>query len=66
MEKMIRPCELQQVLGLGKSVIYRMLATGEIPCVIVTNGRRRRSFRVRPADLERWMRGREVTNARSN
>jgi excisionase family DNA binding protein len=61
-EKLLKPKELQTILGLGKSIIYRMLASGVIPCVLVTEGQRRRSFRVRSRDLEKWMKVREVAN----
>jgi excisionase family DNA binding protein len=62
MEKLLTPKELQTILGLGKSIIYRMLASGAIPSILVTNGHRRRSFRVRIKDLEKWMKAREVSN----
>lgn len=59
-EKLIRPKELEDVLGLRRSKIHQMLASGEIPSLIVSRGVRRRVFRVRPSDLERWMKQREV------
>ena len=62
MERLIKPKELSEILGLGKSVVYRMLASGCIPCILVTNGERRRSFRVRSQELEGWMKAREVKN----
>lgn len=62
MEPLIKPKELQQILGLGKSAVYRMLACGFIPSVLVTSGNRRRSFRVRHQDLERWLKTRQVSN----
>ena len=62
MDRLIKPRELSEILGLGKSVVYRMLASGCIPCVLVTNGKRRRSFRVRSQELEKWVRTREVKN----
>jgi excisionase family DNA binding protein len=61
-EKLLSPADLAHILGLKKSCIYRMLSTGEIPSVIVTNGGRKRSFRVRPSQLDKWMKSREVQN----
>ncbi len=63
-EPLLTPKDVQQVLGLGKSKVYRMLATGELPAVIVASGSRRRSFRVRPSDLEEFIKEREVRNER--
>jgi excisionase family DNA binding protein len=60
-EKLLSPADLAHILGLKKSCIYRMLSTGEIPSVIVTNGGRKRSFRVRPSLLEKWLKRREVS-----
>jgi len=60
LERLLKPKELMVILSLGRSATYRLLATGELPSVIVTSGARKRSFRVRPSDLERWLKQREV------
>jgi predicted DNA-binding transcriptional regulator AlpA len=59
-EKLLKPTELEELLCLRRSKIHRMLATGEIPSVIVSRGARRRVFRVRPSDLAKWLRDRQV------
>ena len=61
-EKLLAPKELEQVLGLRRSKIHRMLSTGEISSLIVAQGSRRRVFRVRPSALAAWMKQREVRN----
>jgi excisionase family DNA binding protein len=60
LEKLLGPREVAEFLSLKKSTVHRLLADGSIPSVIVTNGQRRRSFRVRPSVLEKWLRAREV------
>jgi excisionase family DNA binding protein len=60
-EKLLSPKEVGEVLGLRRSKIQQMLACGEVPSVIVSMGDRRRVFRVRPSDLERWLKAREVS-----
>lgn len=62
-EKLITPSELTTILGLKRSVVYRMLRSGQIPAVRVTNGQRKMSLRVRPSALAAWMRRREVGRA---
>lgn len=59
-EKLLSPQEVGHIVGLRRSKIHRMLASGEIPCVIVAQGARRRVFRVKPSALLQWMKQREV------
>ena len=61
LEKLLDPREVAEVLGLKKSTIHRLLAEGAIPSVIVTGSQRRRSFRVKPSVLSRWIAEREVS-----
>jgi excisionase family DNA binding protein len=60
-EKLLGPKEVGEVLGLRRSKIHRMLASGEIPSVIVAQGTRRRVFRVKPSVLQKWLSEREVS-----
>jgi hypothetical protein len=64
-ENCLTPKDLQEILKLKKSATYRLLATGVIPSLIITNSGRRRCFRVRPQDLEKWLKSREVRRGRS-
>ena len=61
-EKLLNPKEIGEVLGLRRSKIQQMLASGEVPSVIISKGDRRRVFRVRPSDLQKWMKSREAQN----
>lgn len=60
MEKLLlKPSEAAQVLGIGRSLTYELIARGEIPSV-----RLGRCIRVPTESLQRWLRGRE--NCQSN
>jgi excisionase family DNA binding protein len=62
LEKLLGPKEVGEILGLKKSKIHQMLASGEIPALIVAASERRRVFRVRPSALDQWMKRREINN----
>ena len=59
-EKLLGPKEVGEILNLRRSKIHRMMASGEIPSVIVCQGTCRRVFRVKPSELMKWMKQREV------
>lgn len=59
-EKLLGPKEVGEILSLRRSKIHQMIACGEIPSVIVAQGPRRRVFRVKPSELAKWMKQREV------
>jgi excisionase family DNA binding protein len=63
LEPLLDPNEICEILNLRRSKIHRMIASGEIPSVIVSQGTRRRIFRVRPSDLAKWIKAREVGRA---
>ncbi len=60
-EKLLSPKEVGEIIGLRRSKIHRMIASGEIRSVIVAQGTRRRVFRVKPSELVKWMKQREVS-----
>jgi excisionase family DNA binding protein len=63
-EKLLGPAEVGEILNLRRSKIHRMISCGEIPSLIISRGIRRRVFRVRPSDLEKWLKAREIPNSR--
>jgi excisionase family DNA binding protein len=65
LEKLLTPAELTEILGLKRSCVYRMLRSGELPAVRVAAGERKLSLRVRPSQLERWLKARQVSNGRA-
>lgn len=59
-EKLLGPKEVAEILNLRRSKIHLMITSGEIPSVIVSQSSCRRVFRVRPSELAKWMKQREV------
>ena len=59
-ERLLNPSQVAEVLNLKKSTVHRLLAEGSIPSVPVTGSQRRRSFRVKPSVLQKWIESREV------
>ena len=47
---LLRPNEVQQALGLGRSKVYELIAEGELPVVRIG-----RAVRVPAAALEEWV-----------
>ena len=60
LEKLLAPKEIEEILNFKKSKVNRMLASGEIPSLMIAQGTRRRVFRVKPSVLLQWMKRREV------
>ena len=55
MEKLLlKPSEVTQVLGIGRSLVYELIARKEIPSV-----RLGRCIRVPAESLQRWIRDQE-------
>lgn len=51
MEKMLlKPTEVAEMLRIGRSLVYGMLATGELPSIRVGH-----CIRVPKASLEKWI-----------
>jgi len=50
MPLLLRAEEAAKLLSLGRSTVFQLLATGELPAVRVG-----RAVRVRRSDLERWI-----------
>ena len=59
-EKLLGPKEVGEILNLRRSKIHQMIASGEIPSIIVSQGPRRRVFRVKPSELAKWIKKRKV------
>jgi prophage regulatory protein len=60
MEKLLlKPSEVTQILGIGRSLVYELIARKEIPSV-----RLGRCIRVPTESLQRWLRDQE--NYQSN
>ena len=56
MEKLLlKPSEVAQILGIGRSLIYELIARREIPSI-----RLGRCIRIPNASLQRWIREQEL------
>ena len=59
MEKLLlKPSEVAQVLGIGRSLIYELIARKEIPSI-----RLGRCIRVPSESLQRWLRDQEYQSS---
>lgn len=61
-EPLLTPKEIATILQLGKNRVYSMLRSGELPSIRVC-GSRKLTLRVRPSDLDKWIRLRKIANA---
>lgn len=59
-EKLLDVDAVAEILGVDERTVYEMLRRGELPGVDVGRGTKRRSWRVRPSDLDRWQQARRV------
>jgi excisionase family DNA binding protein len=60
LERLLKPAELAEILGLRRSCVYGLLRSGQIPSIAVAAGARKLSLRVRPSDLQQWLEKREI------
>lgn len=60
MEEHLSPKQIQKILNVSLAKVYQMLVTGQIKSIMVSRGARKRTLRVRPSDLERFMKSREI------
>ena len=57
MEKwLLKPNEVAQVLGIGRSLVYEMLATKELPSIRIG-----RCIRIPEDALKKWIEGKQKT-----
>ena len=52
---LLKPVEVTQVLGIGRSLVYELIARKEIPSVRIG-----RCIRVPAESLQRWLKDQEV------
>lgn len=56
MEKLLlKPSEVTQILGIGRSLVYELIARKEIPSI-----RLGRCIRVPSESLQRWLKDQEI------
>jgi excisionase family DNA binding protein len=59
-ERLLRAPEVAQILGLGRSKVYDMMQSGELPVVHIG-----RAIRVPMQALQAWIRGRTIAALQS-
>ena len=60
-ERLLNAREVAEILGVKKTMVYRLLSEGTIPTVNITDSPCRRTLRVRPSALQKWIEEREIT-----
>lgn len=53
--RLLTAAEVGELLQLGRSTIYDLCSRGEMPHVVVSEGRRRPTIRFEPAAVERFI-----------
>jgi excisionase family DNA binding protein len=61
MEEMLSPKQLAKLMNVSLAKVYLMLVTGELKSVMIARGQRKKTLRVRPSDLEKFMKAREIS-----
>ena len=59
---LLRPGEVATRLGISRTVVYELIASGEIPSIRIGSGKRR-SVRVPVEDLRDWIAAQVATRA---
>ena len=58
---LLKPAEVAQILGIGRSKVYELLASGDLPVVRIG-----RCIRVPKVSLEQWIKARITGNSLTN
>jgi excisionase family DNA binding protein len=59
-ERLLNAKEVAEILGVRKTMVYRLMGDGTIPTVNISDSPCRRTLRVRPSVLQKWIENREV------
>ena len=54
-----------EVLGVSRQTVTRMIAAGQLPAVCLRAGRRKKVWRIREEQLERWVTAKERETQRA-
>lgn len=58
MDKLLKPTEVADLLRIGRSLVYGMLASGELPSIRVG-----RCIRIPSESLEQWLKDQECKSS---
>lgn len=64
--KLLTPENVAESLAVSRSTVLRMIADSSLPAVCLRAGRRKKVWRVRPEQLERWLTAREREGAKGS
>lgn len=62
--KLLRPQAVAEILDVSRSSVIRMIASGDLPAVCLRAGKRKKVWRVREEQLQRWITTKERQGAR--
>jgi excisionase family DNA binding protein len=57
--KLLTPEQVSEQLAVSRSTVLRLIADGALPAICLRSGRRKKVWRVRQEQLERWILGKE-------
>ena len=52
---LLTPEEAAKFLSMSRSSVLRLISDGNLPAVCLKSGRRKKTLRVRPEQLQRWL-----------
>ena len=55
----LKPKEAAKEMNISLSTMMRLIDSGEFPAVLISQGRRKKTYRIREEVLARWAMGRE-------
>jgi len=61
---LLTPNDVAKRLSLSSCTVLRMIENGELPGVVIRQGKRKKTYRVYEQAFERWLKSKAVTTAR--
>jgi excisionase family DNA binding protein len=59
-EPLLTIMQAATILGMKKSWLYKEVSSGNVPGVLLSSGRKKRTFRIAPQDLDAWLLKRRI------
>jgi excisionase family DNA binding protein len=63
--KLLSVNEVAECLGISRWTVANMIAEGALPAICLRSGRRKKVWRVRPEQLEKWVVAKERETLRA-
>jgi excisionase family DNA binding protein len=58
--QLLSPQQVAELLAVSRSTVDRMVASGRLPSIPITSGKRKTSYRIRRTALEEWISRAEI------